>query len=117
VERYTVTHGAPVETGPVNRPPLLREYPLTLTLRGSLKTILTILHRLGQVDENGTDYPLILRGFSIRSDNTRARDEVQQLEAVIEIAGMQFVADAARGDATAPAGGTPAAVRPGVARP
>jgi hypothetical protein len=117
VERYLITHTAPIETGPADRPPLLREYPLRLEVTGSLKTILTILHRLGQIDGDD-DYPLIVRGLTISSENTKARDDVQQLRAVIEIAGMQFLSDAERGEtpaaAAAGSGGSP---RAGTARP
>lgn len=105
VERFDIGHGRPEETGPVDRPPLLKEYPLTLRVRGSLKTILWILHRYGQRSEG--DYPLILRGLSIKSDNSRARDDVQQLDATFQLAAMSYIAEAIRAPAaTKPAAGT-----------
>lgn len=98
VEWFDIAHGKPYETGPVARPPLLAEYPLTLKVRGSLTTVLWILHQFGTRSDR--DYPLIIRGLTIRSDNSKAKDDVQQLEAVFELAGMAFLADATR-DATA----------------
>lgn len=95
VEWFKISHGKPELTGPANRPPLLREYPLTLEVRGSLKTILWILHRYGQRAEG--DYPLILRGLKIESDNTKSKDDVQQLEATFQLAAMTFVSDEERG--------------------
>lgn len=100
VEWFDVAHGKPYETGPVARPALLAEYPLTLKVRGSLTTVLWILHQFGTRAES--DYPLILRGLTIRSDNTKAKDDVQQLEAVFELAGMSFLADAGRDAVAAP---------------
>ena len=95
VEWFKIAHDRPELTGPANRPPLLREYPLTLEVRGSLKTILWILHRYGQRAEG--DYPLILRGLKIESDNTKSKDDIQQLEATFQLAAMTFVSDEERG--------------------
>jgi len=106
VEWFDIGHGKPYETGPLARPPLLAEYPLTLKVRGSLKTVLQILHRFGTTAEG--DYPLILRGLTISSSNAKARDDVQQLEAVFELAGMAFLADAGR-DQAEPTSGKPSA--------
>lgn len=101
VESFDISHGRPEETGPVDRPPLLKEYPLTLRLRGSLKTILWILHRYGQRSEG--DCPLILRGLAIKSDNSRVRDDVQQLDATFQLAAMSFIAEEKRGGGAKPA--------------
>lgn len=103
VERFDISHGRPEETGPVDRPPLLKEYPITLKVRGSLKTILWMLHRYGEHADG--DCPLILRGLSIRSGNSHARDDVQQLEATFELAAMAFIPDEVRSPATAKAAG------------
>lgn len=111
VERFDISHGRPYETGPVSRPPLLKEYPLTLKLRGSLKTVLWILHSYGTRTER--DYPLILRGLTILSSATTVRDEVQQLEATFELAGMAFLADTGR----TPAQAAPRSAGSGAARP
>jgi hypothetical protein len=94
VEWFDISHGKPYETGPVSRPALLKEYPLTLKVRGSLKTVLWILHSYGT--RSALDYPLILRGLTITSDNNRVRDDVQQLQAEFELAGMAFLADTGR---------------------
>ena len=102
VEWFDITHGKPYDTGPVSRPPLLKEYPLTLKLRGSLKTVLWILHSFGT--RNDKDYPLILRGLDITSGNSKARDDVQQIEAVFELAGMAFFAEEGRTPVVAPKG-------------
>ncbi len=99
VEWFDIAHGKPYDTGPVSRPPLLKEYPLTLKVRGSLKTVLWLLHSYGTRNEQ--EYPLILRGLTITSANNRVRDDVQQLEAVFDLAGMAFLPDEARGTAKA----------------
>jgi hypothetical protein len=112
LESFTVSHGPAVDTGPESRPVLLREYPLELKVRGTLKDILWILHRISQVDPTGPDgrkrdYPLILRGLSIQGDDlahkdptgksgVRFRDDIAQHEAVFQLAGMQFVSEKER---------------------
>lgn len=101
VEWFDISHDKPYKTGPLSRPELLEEYPLTLKVRGSLPTVLWILHSFGTRGEH--DFPLILRGLTIRSDNTKAKDDVQQLEAEFDLAGMSFLSDAARAPAAAPA--------------
>lgn len=86
-----------IETGPLDRPVLLREYPLELKVVGGLEDLLWILHRLSQVDPDQTgDYPLILQGLTIDSQNLTQRDEINQLTATFRIAGMQFLSDAER---------------------
>ena len=91
-------------TGPAGRPPLLREYSLRLEVRGSLTDLLWILHRLANRDGAG-DYPLIVRKWTIDSKNYSPDNEIQQLDAVYEIAAMQFLTPAERtakpGSATA----------------
>lgn len=109
VEWFDISHGKPYETGPVSRPPLLKEYPLTLKLRGSLKTVLWILHSYGTRSES--DYPLILRGLTITSSNNRVRDDVQQLEATFELAGMAFLAETGRTPGQAAPRGTGAVIK------
>lgn len=96
LESLTITHGREIETGPESRPALLREFPLKLSVRGSLKDILWILHRLSQVEPGGHDYPIILRGMLIESENIKARDNVQQLTAEFELAGMRFLTEEER---------------------
>lgn len=101
LESLAVTHGPAVDTGPVDRPVLLREYPLKLEVRGGLKDILGILHRISQVDSPGkdgkrSDYPLILRGFAITSDNATPKDDISQLEAVFDLAAMRFISEEER---------------------
>lgn len=96
LESLTITHGKEIETGPESRPALLREFPLKLSVRGSLKDILWILHRLSQVEAGGKDYPVILRGMLIESENAKPRDDVQQLTAEFELAGMRFLTDEER---------------------
>ena len=73
LESLNVSHGPAVDTGPETRPVLVREYPLRLEIRGSLKDILGILHRISRVDQPTKDvklqdYPLLLRGFSHRGE-------------------------------------------------
>ncbi len=123
LESLSVSHGPAVDTGPVDRPVLLREYPLKLEVRGGLKDILGILHRISQVDppdKDGkrTDYPLILRGFSITSENATPKDDITQLKAEFDLAAMRFISEEERaadplafqpvsggGRATGPGGG------------
>jgi hypothetical protein len=82
-------------TGPAGRPPLLREYVLTLNVRGSLSDLLWILHRLAQKEEEN-DYPLIVRGIRIESKNLDPKDSIQQLDAVFEVAAMEFLSEEER---------------------
>lgn len=92
-----INHRDPaVETGPESRPVLLKEYPLELKVRGGLKDILWILHRLSQVEPGGKDYPLILRGLVVQSDNAKPKDDIAQLDATFQIAGMQFMSEEQR---------------------
>jgi len=95
LETLSVSHGPAIDTGPESRPALLREYPLKLEVRGGLKDILWILHRISEVtpDASGkrSDYPLILRGFLIKSENTKPKDDISQLDAVFDLAAMRFI--------------------------
>lgn len=100
LESLSVSHGPAIDTGPETRPALVREYPLKLEVRGGLKDILQILHRISQIDpaKDGkrSDYPLILRGFSITSENATPKDDIQQLEAVFDLAAMRFISEEER---------------------
>ena len=91
-----------VLTGPAGRPPLLKELPLRLDVRGSLADLLWILHHLAQREEQG-DYPLIVRSWRIDSKNINPDDGIQQLDAVFDVAAMQFLTKDER-DAAAKAG-------------
>ncbi len=92
-------------TGPAGRPPLLREYPLRLQVRGSLTDLLWILHTLARGDSAG-DYPLIVRGWRIDSKNINPSDEIQQLDAVFDIAAMRYLTTEERAAAKNPAPAT-----------
>ncbi len=96
VERFLITQPerSAIVTGPSDRPPLLREYPLRLEVRASLTDILWIVHQLALVEDGG--YPLVVRGLSVKSSNINPKDDIQQLEAVIEVAGVQFLTEAER---------------------
>lgn len=101
LETLSVSHGPAIDTGPESRPALLREYPLKLEIRGGLKDILWILHRISEVsppekDGKRSDYPLILRGFLIRSDNATPKDDISQLDAVFDLAAMHFISEEER---------------------
>lgn len=100
LESLTVSHAPAIDTGPESRPALLREFPLKLVVRGGLKDILWILHRISEVtpDANGkrSDYPLILRGFSIKSENATPKDDISQLDAVFDLAAMRFFSEEER---------------------
>lgn len=113
LERLIISHGdRPVLTGPQGRPPLLKEYPLTLKVRGSLESILTILHQLSAKNVNANsvisdqiskDYPLVITYFLIDSAKSKDKDGIQQLDATFNLAGMEFLSEKERGEA--PAGG------------
>lgn len=77
-------------TGPDGRPPLLREYTLKIEVRAGLTDILWILHALAQIDRTD-DYPLVIRRFTIDSQNLKPTDGIQQHTAVIEVAAMSFL--------------------------
>lgn len=103
LESLSVTHGPAVDTGPESRPALVREYPLQLEVRGGLKDILSILHRISQIDApvkegKRSDYPLILRGFSLKSENATPKDDISQLDAVFDLAAMRFITEEERAD-------------------
>ena len=82
---------------PPGRPPLLREYSLTLDIRGSLKDILWILHRLSPGrDAAADDYSLILKSLKLTSLNITPVHSIPQLDLVMTVAGMEFLSDAER---------------------
>lgn len=112
VEWFDIRHGRPIETGPLSRPPLVRELPITLRVRGSHKTIMWVLHRFGTLAEG--DYPLIVRGFAVSSRNQRARDDIAQLDATFELAALDFIPDEQRQGG---AGGEAGPRRPARSRP
>ena len=97
VEKFQITQPSrtSILTGPTGRPPLLREYPLRLEVRASLTDLLWILHTLAKSDSAG-DYPLVVRGWRIDSKNINPKDEIQQLDAVFEVAAMRFLTDEER---------------------
>jgi hypothetical protein len=123
LQEIKIIHGDIIETGPVSRPPLLREYPFKIRVKGSLKDILWLLHQYSadQVPTDTVDdwnkliahvqrnlkrdielvrredhFPLILTGMKINSENSEPRDHIEQLEAEFELAGMQFLSEAER---------------------
>jgi hypothetical protein len=100
LETFAVKQHKAVDTGPVSRPLLLREYPITLTVRGGLKDILSILHRISLVNKSEAgsinDYPLILRGLSIESENATPKDDISQLDATFELAAMRYMSEEER---------------------
>lgn len=119
ITRFEINHGdKAIETGPESRPVLLREFPLTLKVVGSLEDLLWILHRLSQVDATVPgDYPLILQGLTLDSEKPTKRDEISQITATFRIAGMQFLGEAERShDKSAPASGLPVSPTSGVKR-
>jgi hypothetical protein len=93
-----------ITTGPADRPALLREYALNVKVVGSLRDLLWILHQFAQRTEE-RDFPLIVRGLTIDSQNLKPSDEIQQLTATFEVAAMQFLTPEER---SAPAATTPA---------
>jgi hypothetical protein len=83
-------------TGPAGRPPLLREFRITLSVQGQMESILEMLHAMAQTKEEG-DHPLVFCGGSISSENRKDTDSIPTLTARIELAGMRFVTGPERG--------------------
>lgn len=100
LERLLVKpHGVikPVEIAAPDRPALLKEYRITLDVRGSLRDILWILHRLSPGrDAPEADYPLVLKSLKITSENRSPLEGIQQIDCTITVAGMRFLSDAER---------------------
>lgn len=87
---------------PPGRPPLLREYNLTLDIRGSLKDILWILHRLSPGrDAAADDYSLVLKSLKLTSLNITPVQAIPQLDLVMTVAGMEFLTEEERERAAA----------------
>jgi len=124
---FSITHGSAQLTGPDGRPNLIQEYPLTLTVTGDLVDVLHILWQFSQVaphlanDTEPQDYPLVLQGLDITSNNAKPADQIQDVTAVFKIAGMRYLSDSERAngisagfplvlnaDQPAPAPGAPA---------
>ncbi|MFW5829146.1 MAG: hypothetical protein ACOCXA_02690 [Planctomycetota bacterium] len=126
LDAIAVEHGEIDATGPEGRPILLNEYAFTLRVRGGLKQILWLVHQLGveepeediarawdvlmrrirqdaQLDlspaDDGAHFPLAVRRLRISSANRNPSDEIQQLEAEIELAGMAFLDAGERAEA------------------
>jgi hypothetical protein len=92
-------HGAvkPEPVAPPGRPPLFKEYRVTVDVRGSLTDILWILHRLSPGRDAAADeYPLILKSISITSLNISPIQFIPQLDLHLSVAGMSFLSDAER---------------------
>jgi hypothetical protein len=89
LDSFAISHGPVLQTGPESQPPLLNEYPLEITMRGGLDDILWILYQFSQ--HAAGDYPLIIRGLKINSLNAKPRDQISQLDATLQIAGMRFL--------------------------
>lgn len=105
-------HGAvkPVAVAPPGRPPLFKEYPVKLQVRGALGDILWILHRLSPGrDADQADYPLILKSLKITSLNISPIQFIPQLDLELTVAGMHFLSDVERDAAGKTTGGRRAA--------
>jgi hypothetical protein len=116
IVKFNITHGTKKVTGPAGRPPLVREYPLTMEVTATLEDVLWILHALSQVKEPeagkpSEDYPLVLQDLQISAMNLTEKDEIQVVQAVFKIYGMQFLPPQERGKQGGAKGLTPAATR------
>lgn len=90
---------------PVGRPPLFREYPVSLTLKGTLSDILWVVHRLSPgVDEAERDFPLVLKAFTLTSDNVDLGKPIPQLSITLTVAGISFLTDKERSAASVATG-------------
>lgn len=84
---------------PPGRPPLFREYTVSLKLKGSLSDILWVVHRLSPgLDEAGLDFPLVLKSFTLTSDNVDLAKPIPQLSITMTVAGLSFLSDKERGE-------------------
>jgi len=84
---------------PPGRPPLFREYTVNLKLKGSLSDILWVVHRLSPGrDEANVDFPLVLKSFTLTSDNVDLSKPIPQLSITMTVAGLSFLDDKERGD-------------------
>ncbi len=108
IKSFKFTHKTSVPkgviTGPTGRPPLLKEWPFRLDVRGNLDEILRILHRLSKTEIEG-DFPLVLRSLVVDSQKSKLDDNIGQwdMDATFEIAAMQFLNDEERTTAAAEA--------------
>jgi len=107
---------------PPGRPPLLREYSLTVDIRGSLKDVLWILHRLSPGrDAAADDYSLVLKSLKLTSLNITPIQDIPQLDLVLTVAGMEFLANDERDKAPSASAGTrraqPTSTAPAAATP
>lgn len=83
-------------TGNAQRPPLLREFRLTLKVKGRLENLLGLLHQFAE-SRNEQDYPLVLCSASIDSNNRTAKDDMPILIGQFELAGMRYLTAEERG--------------------
>lgn len=88
----------PETVAPPGRPALLREYAITIDVRGSLKDILWLLHRLspGRERPDAGEYPLVLKALKLTSANFSPIQNISQLDLVLTVAGMEFIPDEER---------------------
>jgi hypothetical protein len=101
---FSITHDKATLTGPDGRPPLIQEYPLTLTVHGDLVDVLRILFLFSQTNQQDSthDYPLVLQGLDITGGNAKPIDQIQDVNAVFHIAGMRYLTDDERVKGTGP---------------
>ena len=72
---------------------------VTLKLKGSLSDILWVVHRLSPGrDEANVDFPLVLKSFTLTSDNVDLSKPIPQLSITMTVAGLSFLDDKERGD-------------------
>jgi hypothetical protein len=128
IHEFTIKHDQqPRLTGPKDRPPLQREYGLTMQVKGSLRDVLWILFRLSIADKAPGDqkdwdvgkYPLVLQNLQIDSQNVAEVDPakiIQQVTATFQIAAIEFLPDDQRAAARTQVGHATASVikRPGM---
>jgi len=100
-----IPHGdvRPISISAPGRPPVLQEYRLSLVIRGSLKDILWVIHRLSPGREaTGDEYPLVLKALKITSDNRSPVDGIQFIDCELTVAGMHFLTDTERTELARP---------------
>jgi hypothetical protein len=118
IEALSFQQARPEITGSQGRPPLIEEYPLTMTVRGPLKAILEILHRVTRIEDPNRrtpdipDFPLIVRSLHIDGENPTSKSDITQLIATFELAGMRFLTPEERGEQPRAPRPTPRATTP-----
>jgi hypothetical protein len=104
LEDIVVSHSQDaVPVGPQSRATLLRQNQVQVVVSGGLKDVLWMLWSFSTIKPAQTidgvkDYPLIVSGLSINSQNTTQRDHIYFISVTFKLAAMQFLTQTERDD-------------------